>query len=128
MTKAVSTWQRLNTYISQCYGKKEQSNVEKGSGHYLKCMSNQNYSPDILTQKRATFRGLNIQCVSIGQRQCIDSRRVMYILYLQWRAHFTGVEGQSLPKTYMLSDNGQTKKSSPCSHLSCSCFNGIKTI
>lgn len=22
----------------------------------------------------------------------------MYILYLQWRAHFTGVEGQSLQK------------------------------
>lgn len=48
----------------------------------------------------------------------------MYILYLQWRAHFTGVEGQSLPKTYMLAD----KTSSPCSHLSFSCFNGIKTI
>lgn len=25
-------------------------------------------------------------------------RKVMYILYLQWRAHFTGVEGQSLQK------------------------------
>lgn len=107
MTKAVATWQHGNDSICKYHTMLLWQKITVQCGKRVRSLLSWTCQIKITAltylPKKGQHLEIYIHCVSFSQRQCIDSKKqigpqIMYILYLQWRAHFTGVGGQSLQK------------------------------